>query len=75
MATEVFPYAYGAPPVTGVIKAEPEDFIVEEMLGFTPLGQGEHAFLRVQKRGENTDYLARQLAKFAAVPRQSVSYA
>ncbi len=71
----LLPYAFGTPPSTGKIKLEPEDFIVEEILGFELTGEGEHVFLKVQKRGENTDYLARQIAKYAGLPKMAVSYA
>lgn len=54
---------------------EPDDFVVDEILGFQPCGEGEHVFLRIEKRGENTDYTARQLAKFAGLPKHAVSYA
>lgn len=73
--TADLPYAHGGPVGTGAIKLAPEDFVVEEVLGFAPAGEGEHVFLRIEKRGENTDYLARQLAKFAGVPQRNVSYA
>ena len=69
------PYAFGDPPSTGKIKLKPEDFIVEEILGFELTGEGEHVFLKVQKQGENTDYLARQIAKYAGLPKMAVSYA
>jgi tRNA pseudouridine13 synthase len=69
------PYAHGGPAATGKIKLEPEDFIVEEILGFAPSGEGEHLFLHIRKRGENTDYLARQIAKYAGLPKMAVSYA
>lgn len=69
------PYAHGTPPCSGLIKQYPEDFIVEEILGFEPTGEGEHIFLKIQKIGENTDYLARQLAKYAGLPRMAVNYA
>ncbi len=68
------PYAFGSPPATGKIKIKPEDFIVEEILGFELTGEGEHIFLKIQKRGENTDYLARQIAKYAGLPKMAVSY-
>ena len=69
------PYAFGGPLSTGKIKQQPEDFIVEEILGFELTGEGEHVFLKIQKRGENTDYLARQIAKYAGLPKMAVSYA
>jgi tRNA pseudouridine13 synthase len=73
--TSSLPYAFGGPPATGKIKIKPEDFIVEEILGFELTGEGEHVFLKIQKRGENTDYLARQIAKYAGLPKMAVSYA
>lgn len=69
------PFAYGGPPLTGVLKASPEDFVVEENLGFNPSGAGEHALIQVRKRGLNTDWLAGRLADFANVKRNAVSYA
>lgn len=69
------PHAHGGPAVSGRIKLDPEDFIVEEVLGFEPCGEGEHVFLHIEKMGENTDYLARQIAKFAGLTQRDVSYA
>ena len=72
---ESLPYASGGPAGHGNIKLRPEDFIVEEILGFEPSGDGEHVFIKIEKRGENTEYLARQLARFAGVSSRYVSYA
>ena len=69
------PFAHGGPPLSGTLRATPEDFYVEEDLGFEPEGSGEHAFVRVEKRGANTEWVARQLAGFAGVSPNSVSYA
>ena len=69
------PYAYGSPPLGATLRAVPEDFIVDEDLGFAPDGAGEHVFLRVEKRGANTDFVARELARFAGVGAEAVSYA
>ena len=68
------PYAHGGPPLRGVLRAAPEDFLVDEDLGFEPDGAGEHIFLRIEKRGANTDWVARELAKFAGVRPDAVSY-
>jgi len=70
-----WPNTYGGPPGGGLIRQSPEDFKVEEVLPFTPSGEGEHLFLFIEKRGENTDYVARQLAKFAGVLARDVGYA
>ncbi len=71
----VWPYAYGQPSGQGKIRSVPEDFIVRENLSFEPSGSGEHSFLQIQKTGENTEYVARQLARFAGVRQRDVSYA
>lgn len=70
-----FNYLYGKPQSSGVFKKSCEDFNVQEDLGFELSGEGEHVCLWVQKVGENTQYLARQLAKFAEIPARNVSYA
>ena len=71
----VWEYAYGGPASQGKIKTLPDDFIVEEQLSFEPEGAGEHAFLQIEKCGENTDFVARLLARFAGVRQRDVSYA
>ncbi len=71
----VWPYVYGQPSGQGKIRSIPEDFIVRENLSFEPSGSGEHAFLQIEKTGENTEYVARQLARFAGVRQRDVSYA
>lgn len=71
----IWPYAYGGPSAPGDIKTFPDDFIVEEFLSFTPEGGGEHVFLHIEKVGENTEYVARLLARHAGVRQRDVSYA
>ncbi len=69
-----FPYAYGEPLATGILRRAPEDFQVEEELGFEPEGEGEHLWLWLEKREINTDQVARHLAKLAGVRQGDVSY-
>ncbi|MBO9663532.1 tRNA pseudouridine(13) synthase TruD [Dokdonella sp.] len=69
------PFAHGAPPLRGRLRADPADFTVEEELGFEPSGQGEHAFLVVEKVGANTEWVARRLAAAAGVAPVAVGYA
>lgn len=57
------------------MRASAEDFQVEEVLGYDADGAGEHALLWVEKRGANTDWVARELAKFAGVAQVAVGYA
>ncbi|WP_420426640.1 tRNA pseudouridine(13) synthase TruD [Algiphilus sp.] len=69
------PYAHGGPPLTALLRATPEDFVVDEDLGITPSGEGEHVFLHVRKRGANSDWLAERIADFAGVSARDVSFA
>jgi tRNA pseudouridine13 synthase len=69
------PFAYGTPPLTARLRSTPEDFVVEEILGYDADGQGEHALLWVEKRGQTTDWLARELARYAGASPMNVGYA
>lgn len=69
------PYAHGGPPATGVLRAEPADFRVDEQLGFEPSGRGEHAFIVVEKTGANTEWVARELARAAGIAPLAVGFA
>jgi tRNA pseudouridine13 synthase len=72
---DALPRAHGAPLARGRLRARPEDFLVEEQLGFAPDGEGDHLLLRVRKTGANTEWAARRLARIAAVPVSTVGYA
>ena len=68
-------YACGHAPVAcGDFKTEPEDFRVEEVLGFTLSGAGEHLWLWVEARDMNTEFLVRQLAMAFELEKKAVSY-
>jgi tRNA pseudouridine13 synthase len=66
------PTAYGAPPVSGRLRSTPEDFVVDEVLGFEPDGAGGHVLLVVEKCGANTGWVAAQLARAARVQLRDV---
>lgn len=68
-------YALGKPTCHACIRSIPEDFIVDEVLGFDPDGEGNHAFLHIRKRNTNTAWLAKQLAELAGVPLSEVGFA
>jgi tRNA pseudouridine13 synthase len=69
------PRAYGAPPANGVLRAEPEDFVVEEELGFAPAGTGAHLLLKIRKRNANTQWVARELTRLAGCRPADAGYA
>jgi tRNA pseudouridine13 synthase len=77
MSTNEFelPRAHGAAPLTAELRRTPDDFRVDEILGYDADGEGEHALLWVEKRDANTDWVARELARFAGVPPLNVGYA
>jgi tRNA pseudouridine13 synthase len=70
------PRAWGGSPLLGgVLRATPEDFVVDEVLGFEAGGDGPHALLHVRKRGANTEWVARELARAAGCKPFDVGFA
>ncbi len=70
-----WPGASGQSVAKAIIRSQPADFFVEEKLGFTLSGDGEHVFLLVEKTGQNTIAIAERLAGFAKVLPRSIGYA
>ncbi|WP_114784880.1 tRNA pseudouridine(13) synthase TruD [Vibrio tetraodonis] len=68
-------YLNGLPNSTGKLKVEPEHFQVSEDLGFGFSGEGEHLMVRIRKTGENTSFVANELAKACGVKSKDVSWA
>jgi tRNA pseudouridine13 synthase len=68
-------YLYGEPQATANLRTQADDFIVDEELSFTPTGHGEHLLLLVEKIGQNTQYVAKQIAAAAGLKARLVSYA
>lgn len=69
------PRAFGSPLGRARLRAEPEDFLVEEDLGFEPSGAGAHALLKVRKRNANTEWVARELARATGCRPGDVGFA
>ncbi len=68
------PHALGGPPLHGVLRQAPQDFQVDEVLGFEPDGEGEHALLQVRKTGINTEDVVRRIARHAGVQPRDIGY-
>jgi tRNA pseudouridine13 synthase len=68
-------YAGGKPAASARIRQHPEDFQVTEIPLLEPDGNGEHVWLWIRKRDENTQYVAELLSTFAGVHPRQVSYA
>ncbi|RTZ14961.1 tRNA pseudouridine(13) synthase TruD [Vibrio aquaticus] len=68
-------YLNGKPSAKGKLKARAEHFKVNENLGFDFTGTGEHLMVRIRKSGENTSFVANELAKTCGVKSKDVSWA
>jgi len=68
-------YLLGKPTARAKLKAKPAHFVVKENLGFEFTGSGEHLMLRIEKTGENTSFVANELAKTCGVKSKDVSWA
>ena len=51
------------PGTGGTLKTVPEDFIVEEIPAYEPIGSGEHLFLRIEKRDLSHEQLLDHLCR------------
>ncbi|MEM9253904.1 MAG: tRNA pseudouridine(13) synthase TruD [Pseudomonadota bacterium] len=70
----VLPRAWGELPGEARIRRVPEDFRVSEELGFEPEGEGEHAFLLLEKRLLNTIDVQQLLSRYSGVSLSDVGY-
>lgn len=69
-----FPRAFPALAASADFRSTPEDFCVEEQLGFALADNGEHLCLHIEKRGQNTVWVAKQLAELANIKQMDVGY-
>ena len=63
------------PGIGGILKQQPEDFLVEEIPAYAPCGEGEHLFLWIEKRGLTTDDLTQHLARTLGVAKRDIGVA
>ncbi|MDX1336231.1 MAG: tRNA pseudouridine(13) synthase TruD, partial [Gammaproteobacteria bacterium] len=59
----------------GVLRTLPEDFQVDEDLGFDLDETGEHLWIRVRKTNANTAWVARKLSEITGVKQKDVGFA
>jgi tRNA pseudouridine13 synthase len=69
------PCAHGGPAGRAQLRAAPEDFLVQEWLGWDADGAGDHLLLKVRKRGANTLWVAKQLARLGKIDPRDVGFA
>jgi tRNA pseudouridine13 synthase len=63
------------PGIGGSYKLCPEDFFVEELPLYPCSGQGEHLYLKIEKRGLSTPEMLRQVAASLNLPAREIGYA
>lgn len=63
------------PLLTGWLKAEPEDFVVEELPAYEFSGEGEHLFLWIEKRDVPAEQFVRHVARMLDMPARDVGVA
>jgi tRNA pseudouridine13 synthase len=69
------PRALGGAVGVGRLRTSPEDFRVDEDLGFAPDGGEAHVLLHVEKTGHDTLRVQRELSRVAGVPPRDVGFA
>lgn len=70
-----WPPLLGAPGAQGIIRIQPDDFVVDEIPAYLPAGAGEHLFMLIEKRGLTTDDVVRALAGQLGTSPGQVGYA
>lgn len=59
----------------GILKASPEDFVVDEVPAYEPSGSGDHLYVHFRKRDRTTDDAAKAIADALGVPMREVGVA
>ncbi|MDP3920743.1 MAG: tRNA pseudouridine(13) synthase TruD [Candidatus Omnitrophota bacterium] len=71
-----FPYRTSEiPGFAFSVKTTPSDFEVDEVLSYEPCGEGEHAYLLIEKTGISTMKAVRSIARSLGVPEQAIGMA
>ena len=73
--TQDWPTAYPLLDVNAEFRTQDEDFLVSETTNRQLHESGPHLYLQIEKRGTNTQWLARQLANHAKLDLKDVGYA
>ncbi len=64
----------GHPQLSFDFRQKPEDFVVTEILGFEPSGEGEHLLLWIEKRNLTTLQVREQLAQRHKIPAKHIGH-
>lgn len=70
-----FPCALELERPTAMFRQLPEDFFVDEQLGFELTGEGEHLWMQVEKTGLNTMDVVNKLSELSGVKTRDIGFA
>ncbi len=74
ISSDALPKRHGSPLGSAIFRSKPEDFRVEELLGFTPSGEGEHCLLWVEKCRMSSNEAAGLIAEKLGIRKRLVSH-
>ena len=63
------------PGIGGVLRTTPEDFLVDEEPAYLPSGEGDHVFIKIEKRGLTTQMAVDAIAKALNVKARDIGVA
>jgi tRNA pseudouridine13 synthase len=63
------------PGTGGVLRSRDEDFVVDEIPAYAPSGEGDHVFVRIEKRGLTTPMAAEAIAGAVGARVRDVGWA
>lgn len=63
------------PGIGGRIKVRPEDFFVEEIPLYSPVGEGQHVYATIEKIGLSTPAAVRKIARALGISPRIIGYA
>jgi tRNA pseudouridine13 synthase len=66
--------AFGDNPVKGLLRVKPEDFLVEELFDFDLSDDGQHLWIKVEKIGQNTQWVAKLIAIHYKVAIRNINW-
>ena len=69
-----YPYAFGRPVCRARLRAQPDDFRVDEILDIALTGEGEHVWVKIEKTSLNTRDVADAVGQFAGVNPSQIGY-
>ena len=70
-----FEYAYSVAQSSAILKQVVEDFVVTETIAYPLSGEGEHVWCWVEKQNQNSEWVAKQIAKFCGVTNAEMGLA